>query len=142
MNTKNTINKLGKNKNIISNEGYNDSDENDLILKGLFYYIGDFDNNVLLSVSCLNLLVKLLDNEFNPEVDIYLRIFKTRKISDYQSMKLDEIIKYNKGGMKASKNALKLLSILTKGKNKENIKKSLVKDETILKQLEIYNSQI
>ena len=57
-------------------------------------------------------------------------------------MKLDEIIKYNKGGVKASKNALKLLSILTRGKNKEIIKKSLVKDETILKQLEIYNSQI
>ena len=142
LNTKNIINKLEKNKNIICNEGYDDSDENNLILKGLFYYIGDFDNNVLLSFSCLNLLVKLLDNEFNPEVDKYLRIFKTRKISDYQSMKLDEIIKYNKGGVKASKNAMKLLSILTKGKNKEFIKKSLVKDETILKQLEIYNSQI
>jgi hypothetical protein len=90
----------------------------------------------------LDLLVKLLDNEFNPEIEIYLKIFKTRRISDYQTMKLEEIIKNHKGGVKATKNALKLLSILMEDKNKEMIKKTLVKDENVLKQLSLYNNNI
>jgi hypothetical protein len=115
-----------------------DSDEN-ISIKGIFYYIGDFDNNILLSMGCLELLTKLLDFEFNPEYDLYLRLFKNRRISDYQSMKLEEIIKNNKGGVKSTKNAFKLLSILTEGRNKEIIEKSLIKDEAIINQLNIYN---
>ena len=122
--------------------GRHDSEDDIIILKGLFYYIGDFDNNILLSLNCLDLLVKLLDNEFNPEIDVYLRIFKTRRISDYQSMRLEEIIKKNKGGLKATKNALKILAILIEDKNKEFIKKTLVKDENVLKQLLIYKNQL
>ncbi len=108
----------------------------------MFYYVGDFGNNILLSLSCLNLLVKLLDKEFNPYVEIYLKIFKTRRITDYQTMKLDEIIKNNKGGEKATQNAFKLLSILYEDKKNNNIiKKCLIKDETILKKLDIYISK-
>ena len=81
-----------------------------------------------------------MDNEFNPEIDSYLRVFKTRKISDYKSMRLDEIIKNNKGGAKATKNALKLLSILIEEKNKELIIQALIKDINIVKQLESYNN--
>ena len=122
-------------------EVINDSDENISILRGLFYYIGDFDNNILLSLSCLNLLVKLLDIEFNPEYDIYLRLFKNRRISDYQTMKLEEIIKNNKGGVKARTNSFKLLSILMGGStNKKIIEKSLIKDQTIIDQLDLYNN--
>ena len=50
----------------------------------------------MLSISCLNFLVRLLDNEFNPEVELYLKLFKSRKITDYQLLRLEEIIKYNK----------------------------------------------
>ena len=122
-------------------EVINDSDENISILRGLFYYIGDFDNNILLSLSCLNLLVKLLDIEFNPEYDIYLRLFKNRRISDYQTMKLEEIIKNNKGGVKARTNSFKLLSILMGGgTNKKIIEKNIIKDETIIDQLDLYNN--
>ena len=49
-------------------------------------------------------------------------------------MKLEDIIKYNIGGL--TNNALKLLSILIEDKNKEYITKFLVKDENILKKLE------
>ena len=136
--TKKCLSNLEETKNCIKEKDDSDSD-NDNIIKGLFYYIGDYDKNILLSFSCLDLLVKLLDNEFNPEVDLYLRIFKTRRIIDYQSMRLEEIIKNNKGGIKATKNALKLLSILIQDKNKDIIKKTLIKDENIFKQLEKYN---
>ena len=143
INTKKCLSNLGifsgKNKNNLLKDYYdsdNDEDSNNLCnLKGLFYYIGDFDNNILLSFSCLELLIKLLDNEFNPEVEQYLNIFKTRRIIGYQSMKLDQIIKNKKGGIKAKKYALKLLSILIKDKNKEMIKKTLIKDENVLEQV-------
>jgi hypothetical protein len=144
INTKKCLSNLGifngSNKNNIFKDYYdsdNDDDDSDNYcnLKGLFYYIGDFDNNILLSFSCLELLVKLLDNEFNPEVEQYLSIFKTRRIIDYQSMKLDEIIKNKKGGVKAKKYALKLLSILVKDRNKDMIKKALIKDESVLEQV-------
>jgi len=146
INTKKCLSNFGKfnggKKNNLLKDYYDsdiDNDDDDdgyCNLKGLFYYIGDFDNNILLSFSCLELLVKLLDNEFNPEVEQYLSIFKTRRIIDYQSMKLDEIIKNKKGGVKAKKYALKLLSILVKNKNKDMIQKSLIKDENVMEQVD------
>ena len=105
------------------------------VYKGLFHYIGEFEINILLSVSCLGFLVKLLDNEFNPEVELYLKLFKTRKMTDYQLMRLEDIIKYNKGGVQSANNALKLLSILTEDKNKDYITKYFIKDENIINKL-------
>ena len=105
------------------------------IYKGLFHYIGEFDKNIMLSISCLNFLVRLLDNEFNPEVELYLKLFKSRKITDYQLLRLEEIIKYNKGGVQSANNAIKLLSILTEDKSKEYIMKYFIKDENIIKKL-------
>ena len=83
----------------------------------------------------MSFLVKLLDNEFNPEVELYLKLFKTRKTTDYQLMKLEEIIINKKGGFQSTNNALKLLSILAEDKSKEYIEKFLVKDETIINKL-------
>ena len=119
------------------NEGdYDDNNQFDnCIYKGLFHYIGEFDKNLMLSISCLNFLVRLLDNEFNPEVEIYLKLFKSRKVTDYLLMRLEEIIKYNKGGVQSANNALKILSILTEDKSKEYATKYFVKDENILKKL-------
>ena len=132
-----------RNNNIINkNLDDSDNDMDNFILKGLFFYIGDFNNNILLSCSCLELLVKLLDNGFNPDVEIYIKIFKTRRISDYQKMRLEEIIKSNKGGSKTSQNALKILSIIIDEKNKEMIKNMLIKDKSVFKQLEMYNNQM
>ena len=105
------------------------------VYKGLFHYIGEFEINILLSVSCLGFLVKLLDNEFNPEVELYLKLFKTRKMTDYQLMRLEDIIKYNKGGVQSANNALKLLSILTEDKTKDYITKYFIKDENIINKL-------
>jgi len=105
------------------------------VYKGLFHYIGEFEINILLSISCLGFLVKLLDNEFNPEVELYLKLFKTRKMTDYQLMRLEDIIKYNKGGVQSANNALKLLSILTEDKNKDYITKYFIKDENIINKL-------
>ena len=105
------------------------------VYKGLCHYIGEFEINILLSISCLGFLVKLLDNEFNPEVEFYLKLFKTRKITDYQLMRLEDIIKYNKGGVQSANNAIKLLSILTEDKTNEYITKYFIKDANIINKL-------
>ena len=120
-----------------SDDEENNFSDNNSQYKGIFHYIGEFDQNILLSISCLNFLVKLLDNEFNPEVESYLKIFKSRKITDYKLMRLEDIILNNKGGVQSINNAIKLLSILAEDKSKEYIKKFLVKDENIIKRLQI-----
>lgn len=81
-------------------------------LLGLFGLIGNFEKNILLSVSCLDLLVKLLSIEFNPRTEMYIEAFKERRIQDYQSLKLEDIIKSNAGGEKSTSNALRILCIL------------------------------
>jgi vancomycin resistance protein YoaR len=61
INTKKCLSNLGKfkgsNKNSIFKDYYDSDNDDDsdsyCNLKGLFYYIGDFDNNILLSFSCL-----------------------------------------------------------------------------------------
>ena len=81
-------------------------------LLGLFSLIGNFEKNILLSVSCLDLLVKLLSHEFNPRTEMYIEAFKERRIQEYQSLKLEDIIKSNAGGEKSTSNALRILCIL------------------------------
>ena len=61
---------------------------------------------------------------------------------DYQNMRLEEIIIGNKGGVKATQNALKLLSIILEEHNKDMIKNILIKNENVFKQIEIYKNQI
>ena len=106
-------------------------------MSGLFQFIGDFKKNIILSIGCLDLLVKLLNNEYNPEVDIYLDIFDSRKLNEYQLMKLEDIIKTNEGGEKMTKNAIRILNIIFKDKNEE-FKSLLVKDKRVLQRLKCF----
>ena len=107
-------------------------------LCGLFQFIGDFKKNIILSIGCLDLLVKLLNNEYNPEIEIYLDIFNSRKISEYQLMKLEDIIKTNEGGEKMAKNAIKILNIIFKDKSNEKFRSILVKDKNVLQRLKCF----
>ena len=114
------------------------SKEDSESLSGLFQFIGDFRNNIILANGCLDLLAKLLSNEYNPEIDIYLDIFNARKMREYQLMRLEEIIKTNVGGEKMTKNAVKILVIIFKNKNKEKFQNFLVKDKNVLQKLKCF----
>ena len=135
---------LKESKSTMSIKSLNENDENmeindnneEIIYKGIFHYIGEFNQNLLLSISCLNFLVKLLDNEFNPEVELYLKLFKSRRVDEFRLMKLEDIIKFNKGGVQSTNNAFKILSIIAEDKCKEYMEKYLVKDENILNKLQ------
>ena len=108
-------------------------------LKGLFYHIGNYEGeNYLLSITCLDLLVKLLDIQYNQQADIYIKVFKERKLADYQSLNLENIIKNKIGGDKTVQNALKLLCILFSDKSKEDYKPFLLKDDQVIKQFNTF----
>lgn len=57
-------------------------------LEGLFYYIGNFEENYLGAKSCLNLLNKIFERRFNPEIDKYITLFKKIDIKYIKLMKL------------------------------------------------------
>ena len=132
-----TLLNLKESKSTIFNNEINDNNDNneEIIYKGIFHYIGEFDQNLLLSINCLNFLVKLLDNEFNPEVELYIKLFKLRRPDEFRLMKLEDIIKFNIGGVQSTNNAFKILSILAEDKSKEYIQKYFIKDENILNKL-------
>ena len=57
-------------------------------LEGLFYYIGNFDDNFYGARSCLLLLNRIFERDFNPEVDIYIKIFQKIDIKYIKKMNL------------------------------------------------------
>ena len=108
-------------------------------LLGLFQLIGNNTKNVLLSASCLDLLVKLLSHEYNPHTDNYIEIFKGRSLAEYQSLKLEYIIENNVGGAKSMLNALKLLYILfLEDKYLNPYKMMIMKKDIVFKRFQIY----
>ena len=111
---------------------------NDLL--GLFNLIGNYENNVLLSANCLDLLVKLISPEYNPKVELYTEVLKKRSIAEISSLKLEEIIISNTGGSKSTFNAFKLLSIFFKDSQLyiSRSKRRILKNDAIYKRFLIF----
>ena len=108
-------------------------------LLGLFELIGNYNKNILLSVTCLDLLVKLLSYEYNPAAEYYDDIFKGRRITDIENIKLEEIIKSNVGGAKSTYNAMKILLILFRDNPRyELFRTMIIKDNTVFKKFKIF----
>ena len=57
-------------------------------LDGLFYYIGNFEKNYLGAKSALNLLNKIFERRFNPEIDKYISILKKFDVKYIKLMNL------------------------------------------------------
>jgi hypothetical protein len=64
---------------------------NPIYVNGLFFHIGNFKQNYLGSISCLNLLFELLDLEKNPDGEFYRKIFRNCKFEHIQLMNLIEL---------------------------------------------------
>ena len=92
-----------------------DSDDNEkeeIKIPGLFQQIGDYQNNILSSIGSLNLLEKLLNDQYNPDYEKFINIFKNLKLYQFNYMKLNDIIKNNIGGNKTNEKAMKILTII------------------------------
>ena len=57
-------------------------------LDGLFYYIGNYEKNYLGAKSALNLLNKIFERRFNPEIDKYIALLKKFDIKYIRLMNL------------------------------------------------------
>lgn len=71
--------------------------KNNTHLEGLLYYIGKFDENYLGARNCLLLLNKFFDRQFNPEVDLYINIFKKIDIKFIKKMNMCKLCFINNG---------------------------------------------
>ena len=103
-------------------------------INGLFHVIGNYKNNIILSVGAMNLLDKLIDTEYNPDADIYITEFKSCDIKYYSMLNLNNIIKYNIGGNKNNMKAMKLMKLIFSDNNMEKYKRILMKDDVVFKQ--------
>ena len=121
-----------------SNIKIKDKNEHSNDLFGLFALIGNYEKNILLSASCLDLLMKFLSIEYNPKAELYLNIFKSRRIIDYQNLKLEDIIRDNICGEKSTINAMKLLSILFKDTRMNQYKRVILKNDNVFKKFNIF----
>ena len=124
--------KIKENIDNISDENDSDEKEDDEIkIPGLFQQIGDYQKNVFSAIGSLNLLEKLLNDEYNPDYEKYISIFKNLKLYQYNYMKLNDIIKNNIGGNKTNLKALKILTIIFSDKKWEKYQKEIIKDENV-----------
>ena len=57
-------------------------------LDGLFHYIGDYEINYFGAKSCLNLLNKIFERRFNPEIDKYITLLTKLDINCIKQMNL------------------------------------------------------
>ena len=118
--------------NINDDLSESDNDDKDEIkIPGLLQQIGDYKNNIFSAMGSLNLLEKLLNDQYNPDYDKYLNIFKNLKIYEFNYMKLNDIIKNNVGGNKTNIKAIKILSIIFSDKKFEKYQKEIIKDESV-----------
>jgi len=127
------FNETPKEKDNINDDlSESDSDDKDEIkIPGLLQQIGDYKNNIFSAMGSLNLLEKLLNDQYNPDYDKYLNIFKNLKIYEFNYMKLNDIIKNNVGGNKTNIKAIKILSIIFSDKKFEKYQKEIIKDESV-----------
>lgn len=107
-------------------------------INGLFYIIGNYNKNVLLSLGALNFLNTIIDPEYNQDAEIFINIFKSCEIDDYKSLNLNKIIKSNIGGDKTNLKALKLLKLIFYDKKRDEFKRVLIEDNDVYKQYKNY----
>ena len=107
---------------------------NDSKINGLFYIIGNYNKNIILSIGALDLLDKLMDTECNIDAEIYINVFKSCEIKDYKMLNLNKIIKSNIGGDKTNLKAMKLLKLIFYDKTRNDYKRTLIEDNEVYKQ--------
>jgi len=84
---------MGGLSNSLSSDNSNNSRN---FVKGLFYHIGNIEQNNFGAEHCLEFLGKLIDYEFNPECEAYIYMLKTSKIEYLHYLRLNEHIKSKK----------------------------------------------
>ena len=61
-------------------------------INGFLYHCGNINNNKIASVQCLQFLKKLLSDDYNPQADSFLKIYKKCNINNIIQMELENHI--------------------------------------------------
>lgn len=89
----NITNKMNINNINIIEDDLNNKDSR--VLEGLLYNIGRFEANYLGARSCLSLLNKLFEKQFNPDVETYISVFRKIDIKYIKKMNLCKFYSFN-----------------------------------------------
>ena len=85
---------IKENKEVLDDENNNNIKSNSY-LNGLLYNIGKFEENYLGARSCLLLLNKIFERDFNTEVDLYIKLFKKTDVKFIKQMNLCKFASIN-----------------------------------------------
>ena len=64
-------------------------------INGFLYHCGNISKNKIASEQCLEFLKKLLNDDYNPQADLFLKIYKKCNINDIMQMDLEKHILEN-----------------------------------------------
>ena len=64
-------------------------------INGFLYHCGNINKNKIAAEQCLEFLKKLLNDDFNPQADLFLKIYKKCSVNDIIQMELDNHIILN-----------------------------------------------
>ncbi len=90
-------------------------------LDGLFHHIGNYEKNYLGAKSCLNLLNKIFERRFNPEIDKYIELLKKLDVNYIKQMNLCKFALAN--NCLNQKLCFNIIKIYVDGLEEENIVK-------------------
>ena len=69
-------------------------------INGFLYHCGKISNNILASEQCLEFLNKLLNDDYNPQADTFLKIYKRCNLKDITQMELERHIIQNSNNVR------------------------------------------
>ncbi len=111
----------GKWPSFLSNEinyffnGIELNDQNNKFINGFLYHVGNIQINLIASINALKFLSNLLSQDFNPQSENFISIFRRTKLNIIQGMEIEKhILSNNNIAMEA---AFKILKIYLKNRN-------------------------
>jgi hypothetical protein len=97
-------------------------------INGFLYHCGNIINNKIASEQCLEFLKKLLNEDYNPQADLFLRVFKKCDINDIIQMELDKHIINNANSVRIDAFMI-LYKYIENDKNYEDETKQILRNE-------------
>ena len=97
-------------------------------INGFLYHCGNIINNKIASEQCLEFLKKLLNEDYNPQADLFLRVFKKCDINDIIQMELDKHIINNTNSVRIDAFMI-LYKYIENDKNYEDEIKQILRNE-------------
>ena len=91
---------------------------NDRYMFGLIHHSGTIEENLLGAESCLELLAKLIDCQYNPNSEFFVCLLKSGNASEIFQMNLEKHLKNKKSNVKSA--CYKIIEVVLEGIESQN----------------------